>query len=156
MKFLNSALLNSILVRGENQPEISPMNLHPLVLAYVGDAYFNLFVRTRLLEYEQRKVGALHNLGAKIVSATMQALALRELESELTAAEADIIRRGRNTKSTVPKSATLADYRYSSGFEALIGSLFLTGKQECLQAICDKAFTIISREMTSSLNKAKN
>ena len=150
MKFLDSSFLNNILLRGEVQTDISPMSLHPLVLAYVGDAYFNLFVRTRLLGYEKRKVGALHKLGAKIVSATMQALALRELEAELTAAEADIIRRGRNTKSTVPKSATLADYRYSTGFEALIGFLFLTKNQERLQAICDKAFTIISREMRSS------
>jgi ribonuclease-3 family protein len=58
--------------------------LHPLVLAYIGDAFFNLYVRTRLLRYEQSKVRVLHGHGSKMVSATLQAYALKQLEPELT------------------------------------------------------------------------
>lgn len=126
----------------------SPQRLHPLVLAYVGDAFFALYVRTRLLAYEQGQVRVLHNFSAKMVSATTQANALRQLEPELVEVEADIVRRGRNAKSTVPKSATVADYRYSTGFEALLGYLYLNKNYDRLTEIADKAFAIISREMT--------
>lgn len=125
-----------------------PQRLHPLVLAYVGDAFFALYVRTRLLAYEQGQVRVLHNFSAKMVSATTQANALRQLEPELVEVEADIVRRGRNAKSTVPKSATVADYRYSTGFEALLGYLYLNKNYDRLTEIADKAFAIISREMT--------
>lgn len=83
--------------------DIPVERLHPLVLAYVGDAYFSLYIRTKLLSYEQNKVRVLHTLDSKIVSATMQAVAYKSLESELTEIEAGIVRRGRNAKSTVPK-----------------------------------------------------
>ena len=120
--------------------EVRPEGMHPLVLAYIGDAYFNLYVRSRLLNYEQAKVRILHNHGAKMVSATMQARALREMESGLDENELQIIRRGRNAKSTVPKSASIADYRYSTGFEALLGYLFLSEKQSRLTEIAEQAF----------------
>jgi ribonuclease-3 family protein len=125
-----------------------PQRLHPLVLAYVGDAFFALYVRTRLLTYEQGRVRVLHDFSAKMVSATSQANALRQIEPELVDAEIDIVRRGRNAKSTVPKSASVADYRYSTGFEALLGYLYLSKNNERLSEIAEKAFAIISREMT--------
>ncbi len=133
--------------------EIPVERLNPLVLAYVGDAYFTLYVRTRLLSYEQNKVRILHTYDAKMVSATMQALAYRAIEPNLTENEIDIVRRGRNAKSTVPKSASVGDYRYSTGFESLLGHLFLSGKCERLTEIAEHAFVVISREMT---NKDRN
>lgn len=123
--------------------------LPALVLAYLGDAYFTLYVRTRLLGYEQNKVRVLHTFDAKIVSAVMQAKAVKMLRNELSPEEADIVRRGRNAKSTVPKSATIAEYRLATGFEALIGYLYLQKREARLSEIVDKAFTIISREMTN-------
>lgn len=128
--------------------------LHPLVLAYVGDAYFSLYVRTQLLSYEQNKVRVLHTFGAKIVSATMQALAYKTLESELTEQEKSVARRGRNAKSTVPKSATVGEYRASTGFETLLGYLYLTKNNERLSEIVEKAFAVISREMTKIANNS--
>lgn len=130
--------------------EVSPEKIHPLVLAYIGDAYFNLYVRTKLLFFEQAKVRVLHGHGAKMVSATMQAKALRQLEAELTESELAVIRRGRNAKSTVPKSASIADYRISTGFEALLGFLYLSNSGDRLEQLADRAFVIISREIANS------
>lgn len=120
-------------------------SLPPLVLAYIGDAYFDFFVRIRLLDFEQNKVRILHDYDAVIVSATMQSLAVRKIEESLTAEEKAIVRRGRNAKSTVPKSATVQDYRYSTGFEALLGSLYLLGSEKRAQEIAELAFDVISR-----------
>ena len=120
-----------------------------LVLAYIGDAYFTLYVRSRLLAYEQNKVRVLHTFDAKIVSAVMQSKAIKALEPELLPEEADIVRRGRNAKSTVPKSASIAEYRWATGFEALVGFLYLQKRQERLSEIVDKAFAVISREMAN-------
>ncbi|MDD4600915.1 Mini-ribonuclease 3 [bioreactor metagenome] len=131
---------------------VEPNQLPALVLAYVGDAFFSLYVRTRLLSYEQNKVRILHNFDAKIVSAAMQAVAYKGLESMLLEEELAIVRRGRNAKSTVPKSATVSEYRYSTGFEAMLGYLYLSKRYERLSEIAERAFVIISREMTK-LNK---
>lgn len=133
--------------------DIPVERLPALVLAYIGDAYFTLYVRTRLLGYEQNKVRVLHTFDAKMVSAVMQSKAVKALEAELLPEEADIVRRGRNAKSTVPKSASIAEYRYATGFEALVGYLYLQKKQDRLSEIVDKAFTIISREMTDGAKK---
>ena len=131
-----------------------PESLHPLVLAYVGDAYFTLYMRTQLLSYEQNKVRVLHTFGSKIVSATMQALAYKALEGQLTEQEQSVARRGRNAKSTVPKSATVGEYRASTGFETLLGYLYLTKNHERLSEIVEKAFVVISREMTNLANNS--
>lgn len=119
--------------------------LSPLVLAYIGDAFFDLFIRTRLLDFEQSKVRILHDYDAIIVSATMQSLAFQAMEDSLTKEEQAIVRRGRNAKSTVPKSATVHDYRLSTGFEALLGYLYLTEDVERLNEISEAAFVVISR-----------
>lgn len=126
--------------------------LNPLVLAYIGDAYFNLYVRGKLLAHEQNKVQVLHRFGAQIVSAAWQSVAYHGIEDMLTEEEKAVFRRGRNAKSHVPKSATVAEYRASTGFEALLGSLYLEEKHERLYELVDKAFRIISHEM---MNKTK-
>lgn len=130
--------------------DVKAERLHPLVLAYIGDAFFSLHVRTRLLAYEQNKVRILHSYDSKMVSAAMQAVAYKGLESMLNDEELAIVKRGRNAKSTVPKSATVAEYRYSTGFESLLGYLFLKGNHDRLSEIAEQAFAIISREMTNT------
>lgn len=138
-------------VPAERFAEIPAQSLPPLVLAYVGDAFFNLFVRTRLLYFEQNKVRVLHSHGARMVSATLQARALKALESGLTETELEIVRRGRNAKSTVPKSASVGDYRSSTGFEALLGFLYLTKAEARLQQLAEQAFVVISREIANPI-----
>jgi ribonuclease-3 family protein len=124
-------------------------SLPPLVLAYIGDAFFNLYVRTRLLAFEQNRVRVLHGYGARAVSATLQAEALRALEGALSEDELAVVRRGRNAKSTVPKSASVGDYRASTGFEALLGYLYLSGEEARLAALAGDAFVVISRKLAN-------
>lgn len=147
-EYLRKRVLEEALSHSGKEFEGSPKQLHPLVLAYIGDAFFALYIRTRLLAYEQAKVRVIHSFSAKMVSAVTQATALRELEPDLNEAELHVVRRGRNAKSTVPKSATVAEYRSSTGFEALLGYLYLSADYDRLSHIADKAFVIISREMT--------
>lgn len=130
--------------------------LHPLVLAYVGDAYFHLFVRTRLLSYEQAKVQALHSFSAQIVSAVWQARAYQGIEAALTEEEKGIYRRGRNAKSHTPRSASVAEYHMSTGFEALLGSLYLSEQNERLYEIAEAAFQVIAKAMMEKTGDRRN
>ncbi len=129
--------------------------LNPLVLAYIGDAYFHLFVRGRLLSYEQAKVRALHEFSAQIVSAVWQAKAWKGISSMLSEEEQAVFRRGRNAKSHAPRSASVADYHISTGFEALLGSLYLEEKNERLYEISEAAFQFISKEMMAKIENKK-
>lgn len=121
--------------------------MHPLVLAYIGDAVFALRVRLRLLEREKNKVRVLHDVGAQMVSAVMQSHAYDKIVHLLDEEEQAVARRGRNAKSTVPKSASVREYRQSTAFEALVGYLFLKEKYERLDELFDLAFTHITEKM---------
>ncbi len=112
------------------------MNLQPLVLAYIGDAVYEVYIRTMLVVNNKSNVNMLHKMSVKYVKAKSQADIVHRLNDRLTADEQDIVRRGRNAKSaTVPKHADVTDYRYSTGFEALIGYLYLTNNYERLMEI---------------------
>ena len=113
--------------------------LSPLVTAYIGDAYFHLYVRTRLLT-KTRRINKLHDLSADIVSAVAQSDAYKKIESQLTDNERDIFRRGRNAKSHAPRVATVEQYHASTGFESLLGELFLRKNFARLNEICGLAF----------------
>lgn len=127
--------------------------INPLVLAYVGDAYFHLYVRTKLLAYEQSKVQALHSFSAQIVSAVWQAKAYKGIEGMLTENEKAIYRRGRNAKSHAPRSSSVAEYHASTGFEALLGSLYLSEQEERLYEIAEAAFNVISKAMMRDIRR---
>jgi len=129
-----------------------PKQLNPVILAYIGDAVFSLYVRMRLLP-TSTQVRVLHNLGAQMVSAVMQAKAMDILMEELTPEEAAIARRGRNTKSTVPKSASVREYRQGTAWEALVGWLFLSEQEERLGDFLDKSFAVIQKAMRDKNNK---
>lgn len=118
--------------------------LSPLVTAYIGDAYFHLYVRTRLLNVT-RKISKLHDLSAKIVSAVSQAEAYKKIEMQLTDSEREIFRRGRNAKSHAPRSATIEEYHASTGFENLLGELFLRKNFSRLDEICELAFNAVQK-----------
>ena len=127
--------------------EVDVKQLNPLVLAYVGDAYFHLFMRTRLLSYEQAKVQALHSFSAQMVSAVWQAKAYQGIEDKA------IYRRGRNAKSHAPRSASVAEYHASTGFEALLGSLYLSEQNERLYEIAEMSFQVISQAMMKEIRE---
>lgn len=110
-----------------------PRELNPLQMAYIGDTVHDLFVRSRLLE-RPASVGNMHRQAVRMVSAAAQARMLEAIEGELTEAETDIVRRGRNAqaKHAAPKNADPADYAHATGLEALWGYLFLTGETQRL------------------------
>jgi ribonuclease-3 family protein len=112
--------------------------LSPLQLAYIGDAVYELLVRTYLLN-KRLPVNKLHNVAIKYVKAKAQAEIVHLLENILTDEEQRIVKKGRNAKSnTMPKNATVIDYKYATGFEALIGYLYLKGKDARIQELFER------------------
>ena len=98
----------------------------PLALAYIGDGIFDLVIRSIVVSKGNTKANQLHQYTSHIVKAASQAQMIEALEEELTEEEADVYRRGRNAKSpTMAKNASMADYRKATGFEALMGYLYL-------------------------------
>ena len=100
----------------------------PLTLAYIGDAIFELVVRTVLVERKNTQAEKLHKAATKIVKAETQALMIEALKEDLTEEELAVFKRGRNAKAmTRAKNATMSEYRRATGFEALMGYLYLKG-----------------------------
>ncbi|MBR1590777.1 MAG: ribonuclease III [Acidaminococcaceae bacterium] len=129
---------------GRQLPEPDQMN--PIVLALIGDSVFTFYVRMRLLPVSSH-VQVIHSIAAKMVSAVMQAKAMHALEKDLSDEESAIVRRGRNAKSMVPKSASVSEYRAATAFEALCGWLLLTDRERRLEEIVEQSFQVISRAM---------
>lgn len=102
--------------------------LSPLQLAYVGDAVYELLVRTYILE-KGLNVNQLHKKATKYVKADAQSEIIHYLEEHLTEMENNIVKRGRNAKTnTSPKNSSIIDYKYATGFESLFGYLYLTNQ----------------------------
>lgn len=98
----------------------------PLVLAYVGDAVFELYIRTLLVSKGNAPVHKLHKQSISYVKAKSQSDTIHRMLEDLSAEEQDVVRRGRNAKSgTIPKNADVTEYKYATGFESLIGYLYL-------------------------------
>ena len=114
----------------------------PTVLAYIGDAVFELLVRTRLAKNRHQRINTLHNMTVSYVNAENQARIVRDIYGYLTEEEKDLIRRGRNTKGAGPKNADPGAYRLSTGFEALLGYLYLKGDEERLYELVEKAILL--------------
>jgi len=117
-----------------------PEQYPPLALAYLGDAVYELYVREWLLHQGGRRPGALHRAATGYVRAHSQAEALRALLPELTEVEAEVARRGRNAKPRHSvRGADRAEYALATGFEALVGFLYLRGDWQRLQAVLARA-----------------
>ena len=98
----------------------------PLTLAYIGDGIYDLIIRSLVVAKGNTRAGELHKRTSQLVKAKTQAEMIEVLLPFLTEEEADIYRRGRNAKSpTMAKNATMSDYRKATGFEALMGYLYL-------------------------------
>jgi ribonuclease III family protein len=129
-KFFNAVL---------DEIKIDKKDVHlmsPLVLAYVGDAVYEVFIRTLIVSQGNAPVHKLHVRSIKYVKAKAQSDIVHRIMDLLTPEEHDIVRRGRNAKSgTVPKNADITEYKYATGFESLIGYLYLKGELSRLQQI---------------------
>ncbi|MDN5345224.1 MAG: mini-ribonuclease [Clostridia bacterium] len=104
-------------------------NLSPVVLAYVGDAVYELLVRAYLVRRGAARPEQLHREAVRYVRATGQARLVPFLEEHLTAAEKEVLRRGRNARpGHQPRSAAPEEYHSSTALESLFGYLYLQGE----------------------------
>ncbi|MGE4273368.1 MAG: Mini-ribonuclease 3 [Desulfitobacterium sp.] len=104
--------------------------MNALTLAYLGDAVYELWVRTHLLDCGHEKVNDLHRYATKYVRAATQAKLLHQILPDLDEQETSIVHRGRNAKGGHPKSTDVVTYRHATAFEALVGYWQLTDKTE--------------------------
>lgn len=103
-----------------------PRNTAPLVLAFIGDCVFDLIIKLLVMEQGSRQVHRLQEETSRYVQASAQSYMMRSIQKHLTEEEHAVYRRGRNTRSVSPaKNQSITDYRRATGFEALIGYLYL-------------------------------
>ncbi|MCX7748270.1 MAG: Mini-ribonuclease 3 [Clostridia bacterium] len=120
--------------------------LSPLVLAYIGDGVYEVYVRTLLISQLNVSVHKLHRKATDYVKAKAQADVIHKIMETLSLEEADIVRRGRNAKSgTIPKNADVVEYKYATGFEALIGYLYLKNDFQRLMEILKLSVSMLNQ-----------
>ena len=107
----------------------------PLVLAYIGDAVFEIFVRKMLVSQGNTSVDKLHKKATEYVKSSAQSASYRKIEGILTEEEISVFKRGRNAKSNPPKNADVIEYHTATGLEALIGYIYLSENTERLDEI---------------------
>jgi ribonuclease-3 family protein len=110
-------------------PKLSDTDIQmmsPLALAYLGDAVYEIFVRTYIVSTSKMNVNHLNKMSVNFVKAESQAKIAKFIEAELSEEELRILKRGRNQKSaSVAKNASIGDYRLATGLESLVGWLYL-------------------------------
>ena len=124
-----------------------PNLYNALVLAYIGDSLYDVYVRSRLIsENGDLSAHRLHIESIRYVKAHGQSEAILAIEDKLTEKELAAYKRGRNTKSfTVPKNADVGEYRRATGFEALLGWLYVRRDTDRLSEIMEMAYNTIER-----------
>lgn len=107
-------------------PEVDVRTCSPLVLAYIGDSIYDLLIRTILISRGKRQANELHKKASGYVRASAQAAMILAIREDLTEEEHQAYKRGRNAKAfSMAKHATMSEYRHATGFEALLGYLYL-------------------------------
>ena len=120
----------------------------PLTLAFVGDCVFDLIVRTVIVERGNRAPESLHKKKSAIVKAGTQSKMAEVLLDSLSEEEIAVYKRGRNAKSySVAKNASVSDYRRATGFEALLGYLYLQDKEDRIIELVKQALTQLELEI---------
>ena len=106
--------------------EVDVSTYSPLTLAYIGDGIYDLIIRSLVVNHGNKQVNKLHKETSSLVQASTQSLMMRTMQEHLTEEEHAIYKRGRNAKSISPaKNQSITDYRRATGFEALLGYLYL-------------------------------
>lgn len=138
-----------------NVDKLSPLDvrmMNPLKLAYLGDAIYEAYVRIYLISKYVSTPHEMSRMAVSYVKAKAQATIVNALKEELTEEEWTMVKRGRNQKTaSVPKHAKVSDYRYATGFEALIGYLYLTEQKSRIYEIVSKGIEIMDRVKEESM-----
>ena len=115
--------------------------LSPLVLAYIGDSVYDLYIRSKLVSEGNARVQELHSRATSRVNAMAQCRTVHAIMEQLTEEEIAVYKRGRNAKSIhTPKRSIVLEYRHATGLEALLGYLYVTGREERLREILDLCY----------------
>jgi len=124
------------------------LKLSPLTYAYIGDAVYELYIRKRLIdEHPQWNPHFYFLKSIEYVKASNQAKALRQLWDNLDDEEKQIVKMGRNAKpKTIPKNATVSDYKFATAFECLIGFLYINNSFQRLDDILQKTYEILNKK----------
>lgn len=153
-QFLKQEAIKKLTMLDENYRPFEPkaasevLSSDAVMLAYIGDAIYTMYIRQRISEMSISKVQVLHTLVTEFVCAKAQSKVLLELESLFTEDEQAIARRARNSHVNVPKSSSVKEYRNSTAFEAVLGFLFETGQQERLYELMRKAYSYTLRGLS--------
>jgi len=127
-------------IQREKLSKVDVRQLNPLILAFIGDAAYELYIRNHILTVNsEMSPHKMHVEAIKYVKAHAQSEFVKMLMDELTEEEVYYFKKGRNAKSgTVPKNADVQEYRYATGFECLVGYLYLTEQDERLEYIFER------------------
>lgn len=127
--------------------KVSPNEYSPLALAFMGDAVFETFVRAKVLAEANASANTLHRRAVYFVNCRAQARAIEAFLKMLSDEEEAVYKRGRNAKTfTVPKNADVHEYHAATGFEALLGWLYLTKNEKRACEIMEFAYNFIKNE----------
>ena len=131
--------LFNIIKQNMDLGEINITDYSPLTLAYIGDGIYEIVVRTVIVDEANRQMNKIHKAASNLVKAETQAKMIHLIMDDLTEEEVRIYKRGRNAKAvTRAKNASMSDYRTATGFEALMGWLYLTGQSERMMQLIKK------------------
>lgn len=138
--------LFEIVRQGMEIENIDIVNYSPLVLAYIGDAVYEIVIRTYVVTKSNMQVNKLHKKTSSLVKAQAQTEIINSLMENLTEEEKRIYKRGRNAKSvTMAKNATMSEYRTATGFEALMGYLYLNKQSDRMLSLIKKGLGNLER-----------
>ncbi len=138
--------LFEIVRQGMEIENIDIVNYSPLVLAYIGDAVYEIVIRTYVVTKSNMQVNKLHKKTSSLVKAQAQSEIINSLMEDLTEEEKRIYKRGRNAKSvTMAKNATMSEYRTATGFEALMGYLYLNKQSDRMLSLIKKGLGNLER-----------
>ena len=127
--------------------DINITDYSPLTLAYIGDGIYEIVIRTVIVDEANRQVNKIHKAASNLVKAGTQAKMIHYIMDDLTDEELTIYKRGRNAKAVKrAKNASMSEYRTATGFEALMGWLYLTGQSERMMKLIKKSVTVFTAE----------
>ncbi len=126
---------------------IDLQNISMQTLAFIGDAVYNVYIRSYLASKSNAKTGKLHSISIKYVSAKAQARIIDSINNVLSDEEEAIYKRGRNTNiHTVSKKVDVIDYKKATGFETLIGYLYIKNYIDRLDEIVNLSIKYVEKQ----------
>ena len=144
---MKSSNLFEIIKENMDLDDINIIDYSPLTLAYIGDGIYEIIIRTVIVDQANRQVNKIHKASSNLVKAETQAKMIHLIMDDLTQEEVTIYKRGRNAKAvTRAKNASMSDYRTATGFEALMGWLYLTGQSERMLMLIKKCIELFQGE----------